>query len=97
MALGSNCIGPSLFVPTCYSFQLVSLSDSNYAFGLFGLVFLRSDSTNGLFFFFLIYFWLRWVSAAVQVSLVAASRGYLLVMVHRLLIAMTSVVVAPGL
>ena len=34
---------------------------------------------------------------AVQVSLVAASRGYLLVMVHRLLIAMTSVVVAPGL
>ena len=51
----------------------------------------------GFFFFFLIYFWLRWVSAAVQVSLVAASRGYLLVMVHRLLIAMTSVVVAPGL
>ena len=47
-ALGSNCIGPSLFVPTCCGFQLVSLSDSNYAFGLFGLVFLRSDSTNGL-------------------------------------------------
>ena len=42
-ALGSNCTGPSLFVPTCCSCQLVSLSDFSYAFGLFGLVFLRSD------------------------------------------------------
>lgn len=47
-ALGSNRIRPFLFVPTCCSLELVSLSDSNYAFGLFGLVFLRFDSINGL-------------------------------------------------
>ena len=45
-----------------------------------------------------IYFCLHWAFVAVHgLSLVAASRGYFLVAVHRLLIAVASLVVAPRL
>ena len=45
-----------------------------------------------------LYFWLCWVFVAVhRLSLVAASRSYSLVMVHRLLIAVASFVVEHGL
>ena len=40
-----------------------------------------------------IYFWLCWVFVASFFSLLVQSRGYCLVAVHRLLIAVTSVVV----
>ena len=40
-----------------------------------------------------IYFWLCWVFVASFFSLLVESRGYCLVAVHRLLIAVTSVVV----
>ena len=44
-------------------------------------------------FFFLIYFWLRWVFIAARgLSLVAASGGLLFLVVRRLLIAMASLV-----
>ena len=53
-----------------------------------------------LFFFFLkifIYFWLFWVFvAAGGFSLVAASRGYCLVVLHGLLITVTSLVAEHG-
>ena len=49
-------------------------------------------------FFFPIYFWLHWVCIAAHwLSLVTASRGCSLVAVHRLLIAVASLVVALGL
>ena len=46
----------------------------------------------------LLYFWLCWVSVtAPGLSLVAVSGGYSLVAMHELLIALTSLVVEPGL
>ena len=52
-------------------------------------------------FFFLnkfIYFWLRWVFVAVRgLSLVAVRGGYSFVAVHRLLIAVASLVAEHGL
>ena len=45
------------------------------------------------FFFIYLYFWLHWVFvAACVLSLVAASRGYSLVVIHRLLVVVASLV-----
>ena len=61
----------------------------------FGLVVKGSFSLtlkfSDFFFFYLFIFWLHWVFAGVhRLSLVAASRGYSLVVVHRLLTAVAS-------
>ena len=51
-----------------------------------------------IFFYLLIYFWLRWVFIALQsLSLVAASGGYSPVVVRGLLIAVVSLVAEHGL
>ena len=51
-----------------------------------------------IFFYLLIYFWLRWVLIALQsLSLVAASGGYSPVVVRGLLIAVVSLVAEHGL
>ena len=49
---------------------------------------------NGFIYLFIFYFWLCWVFvAARELSLFAGSRGYSLVAMHWLLIALASVVV----
>ena len=64
---------------------------------LYNLLYLESNCllhihTQHFSFFFFFNFWLCWVFVAVHgLSLVAESRGYSLVAVHRLLIAVTSV------
>ena len=51
-----------------------------------------------LFIILFIYFWLCWVFVAAHgLSLVVASRGYSSVVVHRLLIAVASLVAEHGL
>ena len=56
---------------------------------------------SDLFFFLInlfIYFWLLWVFVAVRgLSLVAVSGGYSFIVVHRLLIAVSSLVAEHGL
>ena len=54
-------------------------------------------STFYLFMYSFIYFWLCWVFVSAQTSLVVVSRGYFLVAVHGLFIAVASLVVEHGL
>ena len=89
----SDTIQPSHLLPSPFSFASVFPSISYIS------TYIHSLFLNfGLFFVFKIYlcicFWVHWVFVAVQgLSLVAASGGYSLVDMHRLLTVVASLVV----